>query len=130
MGEEVVLRNSVYASEKGWGSQVGSGLCRRRGILEQGERDVCGETMEDKAGDGPGCLGHDRAGGKGGGERPNLPHLSGSSGGLEAVTTMDQQRAPVQRVRHLSLKTDEAEPSATSTCSGERSSTQPYLHVP
>lgn len=50
--------------------KVGREVCRRQGILEQGKRDVYGETTEDKAGDGPGCLGHDEA------EKDQTPHLS------------------------------------------------------
>lgn len=45
--------------------QVGSRPCRRQGILEQAERDVYGETTEDKAGDGPGCVVHNEAWGGG-----------------------------------------------------------------
>lgn len=45
------------------------------GYKEKGGRKY-GETTEDKAGRGPGCLGYDEAGRKGGRERPNFPHLS------------------------------------------------------
>ena len=77
-----------------------------------------GETTEDKAGDGPGCVVHNEALGKegGGGEerkrKTKVAPPQQALGGLGAVTTMDQQRAPVQRVRNLSLKTEEAEPRA------------------
>lgn len=54
---------------KGGADQVGSGVCRRQGILEQGERGVYEETTEDKAGDRPGCLGQDEV------EKSQTTHL-------------------------------------------------------